>query len=86
MRFPHKINFQCYFSSSAAWGNFVICDYDDCTTFGQPYDYLSVMHYSKRAFSKDGLSVTIETIVSFQKYSLVRPQNSFSFTIVFFSF
>lgn len=38
--------------------NFRSYSFRDANSFGLPYDYDSVMHYSNRAFSQDG-SVTI---------------------------
>ena len=40
-----------YFYKNSAW---------TINSLGVPYDYASVMHYGPRAFSKDGVSVTIE--------------------------
>lgn len=48
--------------------NFNKYDSGVVSNFSVPYDYESVMHYSSRAFTKNG-EITIEPIVSFESIS-----------------
>lgn len=45
--------------------NFVIYTEDKITHFGVPYDYGSIMHYDRKAFSKNGKETIIPIKVSF---------------------
>lgn len=50
--------------------NFVTYPEDVATGFGEPYDYGSVLHYSRRAFSANGED-TIVPVVSIFTYSYI---------------
>ncbi|RXG68338.1 hypothetical protein Avbf_06907, partial [Armadillidium vulgare] len=50
--------------------NFEKYDTNVVDTYGLPYDYLSVMHYSQYAFSKNG-KITIETKIVNKKLAMM---------------
>jgi len=52
---------------SAYWPDFSKVPDNVTSTFGLPYDYTSVMHYPRYAFSKNGKE-TIVAKVSFRTY------------------
>ncbi|XP_018333708.1 zinc metalloproteinase nas-7-like [Agrilus planipennis] len=56
------------------WNNFVKMDKQLAFGYGIPYDYNSVMHYSRKAFSKNGL----DTIIPLVKGSNIGQREGFS--------
>ena len=72
-------------SSTGMENNFNVLPASQITSFGVPYDYGSVMHYSATAFSKNGLN-TIEPKVRQPSIYFSLPTCQFSGSICGSSF